>query len=116
MGPKRKAGARHDSGFVQRGTSHKSHEVSADPSLTLAIGACGETAPPAAQPAARPTAADAKEFLKRYDQENRAIYEETSAAQWVQANFITDDTQLLSAKASESGRFLKGHYLSNFDR
>jgi peptidyl-dipeptidase A len=72
--------------------------------ICFTLAACGDQTPPAAQApatAAAPTAAEAKEFLKRFDDEFRAIYAETSAAQWVQANFITEDTQLLSAKANE---------------
>lgn len=48
-----------------------------------------------------PTAADADTFIAQYNNDYRKMYPEIVAAQWVQANFITDDSQLLASKANE---------------
>ncbi len=71
--------------------------------LVGVLAACGEqAAPPPASTG--PSVADAGNFLKKLDEDARAMYREATAAQWVSANFITDDTQLLAARANE--RFL----------
>ena len=43
----------------------------------------------------------ADEFIARVNSEMLEIAKELNAAQWVQQTYITDDTQLLSAKANE---------------
>jgi len=53
------------------------------------------------------------------DEESRAIYRETSAAQWVQSTYITEDTQLLAAKASERALAAQNRFVEEsrrFDR
>ncbi|PZQ61544.1 MAG: peptidyl-dipeptidase [Phenylobacterium zucineum] len=58
-------------------------------------------APAAAQaPAAAPTAADAKAFVERAEAELDKANAFANRAQWVRANFITEDTQWLEAKAN----------------
>ena len=65
----------------------------------LVAAGCGEPTPPP------PTAADAKAFVDRLDGDLREYGKELSAASWVQATYITPDTQLLAARANE--RFLE---------
>ena len=43
----------------------------------------------------------ADEFVARVNREMLEIGKELNAAQWVQQTYITDDTQMLSAKANE---------------
>jgi peptidyl-dipeptidase A len=58
-------------------------------------------APAAAQaPAAAPTAADAKAFVEKAEAELDKANAFANRAQWVRANFITEDTQWLEAKAN----------------
>jgi peptidyl-dipeptidase A len=52
-------------------------------------------------PAARPTADDAVRFVDAAEKRLLALTVEASRAGWVQANFITQDTEALSALASE---------------
>ncbi len=65
------------------------------------LAACGDRHPPADSGA---TAQDAKAFVSRVNREFRELGNEQSAAGWVQATYITPDTQFLSARADE--RFL----------
>ena len=65
------------------------------------LAACGDRHPPADMGA---TAQDAKAFVSRVNREFRELGNEQSAAGWVQATYITPDTQFLSARADE--RFL----------
>ncbi len=78
----------------------------------LLLAACGQKEPAAAAPAAAavaaapavpagPTAAEADAFIAKYNDDFRAIYPDVAAAQWLQANFITDDSQLLASRANE---------------
>lgn len=55
-------------------------------------------APPAAGPA---TVADALDFLARAESQLDEIGTETAQAQWVQANFITEDSEAIAARANE---------------
>jgi peptidyl-dipeptidase A len=65
------------------------------------LAGCGPaTPPPVAAPAETPEA-----FVTRLNAEFLEISKELSAAGWVQATYITPDTELLSAKANE--RFLE---------
>src|SRR5690606_14140649 len=89
----------------------------------LGAAACSESQPgttasaaPAPAAAAAPTAAEARAFLKRMDEEIRAIYREVAAAQWVQATYITQDTQLLASKASERILQLQNRYVEESRR
>ena len=49
---------------------------------------------------APPTVDDAREFIERVEREFEAISEEAARVYWVQANFITYDTNYLAAKMS----------------
>ncbi|HMF63315.1 MAG TPA: M2 family metallopeptidase [Edaphobacter sp.] len=52
-------------------------------------------------PAGPPTVAEAKAFLDRAEADLLALSNEASRAGWVQATYITDDTEALAAKANE---------------
>jgi peptidyl-dipeptidase A len=52
-------------------------------------------------PAGPPTVAEAKAFLDSAEADLLALSNEASRAAWVQATYITDDTEALSAKANE---------------
>ena len=76
--------------------------------MSLALAACHkseEAAAPADTTASAPrseaSAAGADAFIAQYNDDYRKMYPEIVAAQWVQSNFITDDTQLLASKANE---------------
>ena len=63
------------------------------------------TAEPAAsvKPAEEPaTEADAREFIAGVDKDLRRLWTQQARAGWVQANFITDDTDALSAAAEDA--------------
>jgi len=64
----------------------------------LAVLACA--APAAAQPTAAPTGADAKAFVTDAEAQLDKANAFANRAAWVRANFITDDTQWLEAKAN----------------
>jgi len=49
--------------------------------------------------AAKPTVADAEEFMKQAEARLTELQVKTNRASWVQENFITDDTQALAADA-----------------
>src|SRR5262245_64909190 len=49
-----------------------------------------------------PTAADAKAFLDNVNQTTLKLAVEASRAGWVQQTYITDDTEALSARASQA--------------
>jgi peptidyl-dipeptidase A len=61
--------------------------------LTLAV------AQPA--PAPKPTPAEAKAFVEKVNEDLKRLFVRQSTADWVKANFITDDTERLSAWAQE---------------
>jgi peptidyl-dipeptidase A len=61
--------------------------------LCLLAAACSK------QP--RPTAEEARQFVEELGREFRALDDEAAAAGWVQATYITPDTQLLNARAYE---------------
>jgi peptidyl-dipeptidase A len=54
-----------------------------------------------AQAASQPTIAEAEQFMKQAQARLNEIEVKAARASWVQANFITDDTQALSADAQE---------------
>jgi peptidyl-dipeptidase A len=60
---------------------------------------CGPLA--AAEPAAKPTAAEAKAFVEAAETKLLALWIDRDRAQWVQSTFITDDTEMLAAQANE---------------
>lgn len=51
--------------------------------------------------AATPTADDARAFLKEAEERGLHLAVDASRADWVKANFITDDTEILGAQADE---------------
>jgi peptidyl-dipeptidase A len=70
--------------------------------VALALSACGQE--PAAQSDPRPAAAGgetAQQFVARINREIAALNRETGKAFWVQATYITPDTNFLAAQASE---------------
>ncbi|WP_119717712.1 M2 family metallopeptidase [Cognatilysobacter tabacisoli] len=72
----------------------------------LGLAACKkeQTATDAAAPAVATTAPEgetADEFVARVNAEYKAMYPELTAAQWLSSTYISDDSQLLSAKANE---------------
>ena len=62
------------------------------PALLALLAACG------GEP--RPTAEDARAFVEELNRDFRALGDELAAAGWVQATYITPDTQLLNARAN----------------
>ena len=74
--------------------------------LTIAavlLAACGarEATDDGAAPAAARTAADADAFVASVNDDYRKKLPYLSAAQWTQATYITDDTQMLASAANE---------------
>jgi peptidyl-dipeptidase A len=55
---------------------------------------------PAAAQGAQPTAAEAKAFVEQAESQLATMNEYAAKASWVRANFITEDTQWLEAKAT----------------
>src|SRR5690606_29375559 len=49
----------------------------------------------------QPTAEEARQFVEQLSRDFRALGDEVAAAGWVQATYITPDTQLLNARANE---------------
>ena len=73
------------------------------PSGTAAAGpAPGESGTAAAQAPAAPTEAEARAFLADVDKDLRRLWVQSQRAGWVQSNFITSDTESLSAAAEEA--------------
>ncbi len=58
----------------------------------------GSVAPAAKTPPANETA---DQFIARVNEEFRTTFTELSAAQWISSTYITDDSELLAAKANE---------------
>src|SRR5271169_4039491 len=54
-----------------------------------------------AQAASKPTVAEAEQFMKQAEARLEEIEIKTARASWVQENFITDDTEALSADAQD---------------
>jgi len=59
-------------------------------------------APSKAPPAKAPSAADAHAFVERMNEEFKAQYVQAAAAEWVAETYITEDTQMLTARANEA--------------
>lgn len=77
---------------------------------TLTLGLMGviciglvtaQTSKPAAAPAKKPTIAEARAFLDRAEAHLLDLSNETGRAEWVQATYITDDTEILAAQAKQ---------------
>ena len=58
-------------------------------------------ATPAAEPAKAATPADVHAFVEQMNTAYKARYLEPNAAEWVAETYITDDTQMLTARANE---------------
>ncbi|MDP9142467.1 MAG: M2 family metallopeptidase [Pseudomonadota bacterium] len=75
--------------------------------VLLALGACGkkdETAAVDEKAAASPasvSAADADAFMASVNADLRRLLPYLNSAQWAQATYITDDTQMIASKANE---------------
>jgi len=69
---------------------------------TLMLSACNNTQEqkPTTSVVQQLTAADAKQFLDETEKELVALYLEGSRAEWIYANFITEDTSQLSAEVN----------------
>jgi len=68
--------------------------------LVFLLAACASSKPPAKPPAAAtPSVEDAKKFYAEVDADLRRLWVAQSRADWVNQNFITDDTEALSAAA-----------------
>ena len=70
--------------------------------LSLAIVSPAAFAQATKKPAAQPTAAEAKKFLDEAQARLLDLGIEAGRAQWVQANFITVDTEILAAERNEA--------------
>src|SRR5687767_9260920 len=70
-------------------------------SVGLALVACGGGTPTPAQPAGA-AAADAKAFVEKADAELLDLGRRLSQAQWVSSNFITVDTEAISANSYQA--------------
>lgn len=74
-----------------------------EPAVPCPPASAATTAPTLAPPPeAAPTEADARAFLTDVDRDLRRVWTQSSRAGWVQANFITDDTDALAAAAEEA--------------
>src|SRR5687767_577555 len=67
----------------------------------LGLVACGGGSTPPAQPAGA-SAPDAKAFVEKADAELLDLSRRLSQAQWVSSNFITADTEAISANAYQA--------------
>src|SRR5262249_31547182 len=60
------------------------------------------TRAPAAANASSPTVAEAREFIDKAEKQLLDLWIEQQRAQWVADNFITDDTEMVSASADRA--------------
>src|SRR5687768_14910068 len=67
----------------------------------LTIFAVGLLASVTAVAQTKPTIADARAFLDRAEKELLDLSNSAGRAQWIQATYITEDTELLAAQATE---------------
>ena len=74
--------------------------------LVLALGACSERSADESPAAAEPTET-ADDFVARINDELAELNREIGAADWVRSTYITEDTGILAAKASE--RYAEWH-------
>ena len=63
-------------------------------------------AAPALSAAQEPTVEEAEAFIERAESELLAAWQDSARASWVQATYITEDTEILAAKASETSTAL----------
>ena len=68
---------------------------------TAWAGAQGSNAEPAQLTAAKPSAAAARAFVKRVNDDLKKLYTDSARADWVKNTYITEDTEILSADAAE---------------
>ena len=54
----------------------------------------------------QPSIEDARAFVEKAEAELETVWEHSARAAWVQANFITEDTEILSARANEKATAL----------
>src|SRR5690242_2489144 len=66
--------------------------------IALVLGGCSPTGGAAAKPKE-----DATQFLARAEKESSDFSDYASRTAWVNANFITDDTDWLNSKAGSEG-------------
>ena len=91
---------------------------------SLALSACKREPTPAADggaTAASGTPAAAKDetadqFVARVNAEMKAMYPELTAAQWLSATYINDDSQLLAAKSNEKFLTSLNHWIEQAKR
>ena len=90
---------------------------------SLALSACkreptpadpGATAATATPAAAKDETAD--QFIARVNAEMKAMYPELTAAQWLSATYINDDSQLLAAKSNEKFLTSLNHWIEQAKR
>lgn len=70
-------------------------------STLSADGALAGDAPAAAAVRSKATPQEAKEFIKRVNADLKRLSTQASRAEWVKNTYITDDTEIMSADASE---------------
>lgn len=70
--------------------------------LALAIAVAAALAAPAARAADEPTVEEARQFLADAEARLLDLWIQRDRAQWVQSTYITDDTELLAARANEA--------------
>ncbi len=71
-------------------------------SAALSLAACGDkTAAPAAEAKSAPTAAQADAFVADFNKQYKALGKYVASAQWLQATYITDDSQMIASRAGE---------------
>ncbi len=68
---------------------------------SAALFAFSASGQPALAPAAPPTVAEAQAFVRNAEQRLLDLSVESGRADWVKLNFITEDTEILAAKADE---------------
>jgi peptidyl-dipeptidase A len=70
--------------------------------LSLLSAPAGAVPPPVPPPASgAPTAAEARKFIERVDQDLKALGVRSSTADWIKNTYITDDTERAAAAANE---------------
>jgi peptidyl-dipeptidase A len=99
--------------------------------LALTLVACGGAPPPTPPPvsalpvppsparasaSSEPTAEEAARFISRVEADLRRIWTEGARAAWVNQNFITDDTDALSATAEEANMEYLGRVIQEATR
>src|SRR5688572_33443343 len=66
-----------------------------------AVKPTAETAPPPSAAPAAATAAEADAFIAGINDDLRTMLPYVNSAQWLQATYITDDSQAIASKANE---------------